>query len=74
MVQWTLGLQDGEPLPLYHVVRDQNIAVLQMKEHSITAQDVSEGSLWQTDQDWLTRSVPKMPLKKNNQIFIMKKE
>ena len=57
MVQWTLGLKDGEPLPLYHVEGNQNITDLFTKEHFIYAQDVSEGSLWQTSQDWLTRPV-----------------
>ena len=41
MVQWTLNLDDGDPLPLYHVDSELNIADLLTKEHQISAQDVS---------------------------------
>ena len=41
MVQWTLNLEDGEPLPLYHVDGELSIADLLTKEHLISAQDVS---------------------------------
>lgn len=54
MVQWTLRLEDRDPLPLYHVEGDMNIVDLLTKEHSITLQDVYEGSLWQTISEWLT--------------------
>ena len=35
MVQWTLNLEDGELLPLYHIEGDQNISDLLTKEHPI---------------------------------------
>ena len=73
MVQWTLALSVGDPLPLYHVDGEMNIADLLTKEHSITVKDVSEGSLWQIGPAWLTLPVSAMPLKKYDQI-IMKKE
>ena len=74
MVQWTLALGDTDPLPLYHVDGEENIADLLTKEHSISAQDVSEGSLWQTGPAWLSRPVDSMPLKKYDQIFLKEKE
>ena len=74
MVQWTLALSDADPLPLYHVDGEMNIADLLTKEHSITVMDVSEGSLWQTGPAWLTLPVSAMPLKKYDQIFMKKEE
>ena len=74
MVQWTLALGDTDPLPLYHVDGEKNIADLLTKEHSITVQDVSEGSLWQTGPAWLSLPVDAMPLKKYYQIFLKKEE
>ena len=38
MVQWTLALGDTDPLPLYHVDGEENIADLLTKKHSISAQ------------------------------------
>ena len=72
MVQWTLNLEDGEPLPLYHIEGDLNIADLLTKEHPITAQDVSEGSLWQSGPEWLSKPLSQMPVKKYDQIFLKK--
>ena len=57
LVQGTHGLEDGDPLPLLYVEGDENIADLLTKEHSNSAQDVSEGSLWQTRPEWLARTV-----------------
>ena len=74
MVQWTLALGDTDPLPLYHVDGEDNIADLLTKEHSISTQDVSEGSLWQTGPAWLSLPVDSMPLKKYDQIFLKKEE
>ena len=74
MVQWTLALGDEDPLPLYHVDGEINVADLLTKEHSITVKDVSEGSLWQTGPAWLALPVSAMPLKKYNQIFMKKEE
>ena len=73
MVQWTLALGNEDPLPLYHVDREMNIADLLTKGLSITVKDVSEGSLWQTGPAWLSLPVDAMPLKKYDQIY-MKKE
>ena len=61
-----LSLEDGEPLPLYHVDGELNITDL------ISAQDVSEGSLWQKGPEWLTEPISQMPLKKYDQIFLKK--
>ena len=52
MVSWTLNLDDGESLPLYHVDGESNIAALLTKEHPLAAKDVSEGSLWQSGPEW----------------------
>ena len=70
MVQWTLNLEDGDPLPLYHIEGEINKHDLLTKEHSIGAQDVSEGSLWQTGPLWLLKPVSQMPMKKYDQIFL----
>ena len=64
MVQCTLALGDEDPLPLYHVDGEMNIADLLTKEHYIKVEDVSEGSLWQTGPAWLSLPVDAMPLKK----------
>ena len=72
MVQVTLGLDDGDSLPLYHVEGELNVADLLTKGHPITVRDVSAGSFWQTGQDLLTRPVSLMPLKKYDQIFMQK--
>ena len=74
MVQWTLSLEDGDPLPLYHKEGDQNIAYLLTKEHPITAQDVTEGFLWQTGPHWLSKPVSQILLKKYDQIFMKTEE
>ena len=74
MVQRTLALGDEDPLPLYHVDGEMNIADLLTKEHSITVKDVSEGSLWQTGPAWLSLPVDALPLKKYDQIYMKKEE
>lgn len=74
MVQWTLGLDDGDSQPLYHVEWELNIADLLTKEHLFTVEDVREGSLWQTGPEWLIRSVSLMQLKKYIQVFMWKEE
>ena len=61
MVEWTLALSKGDLLPLYHVDGEQNIADLLTKEHSITVEDVSKGSLWQTGPAWLSQPMGTMP-------------
>ena len=48
MVSWTLHIVDGESLRLYHIDGESNIADLLTKEHPLAAEDVSEGSLWQS--------------------------
>ena len=49
-----------------------NIADLLTKEHPITAQEVSEGSLWLTGPKWLSKPESQMPMKKYDQIFLRK--
>ena len=68
MVSWTLNLVDGESLPLYNVVGESNIADLLTKEHPIGAQDVSQGSLWQSGPEWLSKPVSQMQIRKYDQI------
>ena len=74
MVEWTLALSKGDPLPLYHVDGEQNIADLLTKEHFITVEDVSEGSLWQTGPAWLSQPMGTMPLKRYDQIYPKKED
>ena len=74
MVQWTLALSDADPLPLYHVEGEMNVADLLTKEHTITVKDISDGSLWKTGPAWLTLPVSAMPLKKYDQICMKKEE
>ena len=56
-VQWTLSLEDGEPLSLYHVDGELNITDLLTKGHQISAHYVSDGSLWQKGPEWLTKPI-----------------
>ena len=65
---------DGAPLPLYLVDGESNVADLLTKEHALTWKDVSEGSLWQTGPDWLSRPVDLMPLRRYTDIFMKSEE
>ena len=72
MVSWTFNLGDGESLPVYHVDGESNIADLLTKEHPLGAKDVSQGSLWQSGPEWLSKQVSQMPIRKYDQIFLRK--
>ena len=45
MIDWTVGLQPGDKLPLYHVAGTENIADLLTKEHDIGTDQVTIGSV-----------------------------
>ena len=59
---------------LYHIDGESNIADLLTKEHPIGAQDVSQGSLWQSGPEWLSKPVSQMPIKKYDQIYLKQDE
>ena len=59
-------------MPLYHTDGESNIADLLTKKHPLPAHDVSEGSLWQSGPEWLSKPVSEMPIRKYDQIFLRK--
>ena len=57
-------------MPLYHVEGKENVANLLTKEHPITFQDVSQGLLWESGYDLMTKPLDQLPLEKYDQIFL----
>ena len=70
IIQETLNQENFAPLPLYHVDGEMNIVYLLMKEHTLSYQDVSKGSLWQREHDWMTGLVETMLIHKYDDIHI----
>ena len=70
MIDWTVGLQPGEKLPLYHVAGTENIADLLTKAHNIGAEQVTIGSVWESGHDWMTSPTDSMPIRKYDEFRV----
>ena len=64
------GLNDDDPLPLYHIDGKLNMADLLTKPNNITPKDIGLNSEWQTGLPWMTLPVNQMPISKYSDLQI----
>ena len=67
MMEWTTG---DEEVPLYHIDGASNLADLLTKQHTLSINDVSTGSEWQTGKPWMKLDTDKMPLKQYSDLTV----
>ena len=74
MIQWTLGFEDDDLLPLYHVEGGLNIADILTKEHPVTTcfHGVAVGG-W-PGHDWMRGPVDAMPIRGYDLIYIKQED
>ena len=63
-----------QELPLYHIDGKLNVADYLTKHHSITPEDMSSKSVWQTGYPWMTLPLEKMPITSYKQLTISKED
>ena len=66
VIQWTTDIQD--PLPIYHIPGNANIADLLTKDRPFDTSIVQRMSEWQAGAAWMHYPTDKMPIKSFNQL------
>ena len=62
MIEWTTGLSEDQPLPLFHIEGERNLADLLTKKHDLQVSEVDMESEWQKGLDWMKLPTNQMPL------------
>ena len=68
------GLDDTEPLPLFHIDGKLNIADLLTKPNKITPRDINLDSEWQNGLAWMTLPTSEMPFTTYADLTVTKEE